>query len=107
MAIKHKPTDAVLVESIAGYGGKDEYEIAAKKLTEAGFIRLRSDVVDNGRLVGKEGERWELWYLPSPYSGKGPIADLRSTQEVSSWVMRNVGAGRVMEVGRTWGASAG
>lgn len=92
----------IYVHHITCYSGESVYEERAEKLTEAGFVRLRSE-------KGDDDKYWEVWYLPYLSHAKGPCKDMKE-QEIVRWLMHNVGPGniecefRVEHSGTNWGA---
>ena len=90
---KHR---SLYLQSIQGYAGRDAYVSRAKRLMEAGFICLRSR-------RGDDGKYWEIWYLPSPCCGRGPLKDMKTADEVTAWVCNTIGPGTVTLGGEHWG----
>ncbi len=82
------------VQGLAPYGS-GSYDKAAKQLTEAGFELLRSK-------RGRDGKRWEVWYLPGEWSAKGPIEG-KKTRQILSWLMNSVRPGGISLEGEYWG----
>lgn len=89
---------SIYLQSIQGYAEKGVYKERAKKLAEAGFECLRSR-------RGKDGKYWEIWYLPSPCCGRGPIKDMKTSDEVKKWIMTTIGPGTLTMGGEHWGLS--
>ena len=89
---------AIYLQGISGYSGKDEYVRRATLLTEAGFSCLRSR-------RGDDGKYWEIWYLPDPCCGRGPIKGMKTSDEVKKWIFKNIGPGSVALEGEHWGLS--
>lgn len=94
-----KNNRAIYLQSISGYAGREAYVERAKQLEAAGFVCLRSRRGDSGRY-------WEIWYLPSPAHGRGPIEAMRTTGEIMGWVMRAIGPGNLTTSGEQWGLAA-
>ena len=89
----------IFLQSIQGYAGQEAYIARAKRLAEAGFTCLRSR-------RGDDGKYWEMWYLPYPCGGRGPIKDMKTSDEIKKWVFKNISPGNVTMGGEHWGLSA-
>ncbi len=89
---------AIFLQSIQGYAGRDAYKHRAERLLEAGFSCLRSR-------RGDDGKYWEIWYLPGVCCGRGPIKDMKTSDEVMKWVLNSIGPGTLTMGGEHWGLS--
>jgi hypothetical protein len=93
------PEPAVYVQHICGYNYSPEnYAKKAATLEGAGFSCLRSRRGDNGSY-------WEVWYLPGPWAGAGPLCGVKKTSAIIEWICRFVGPGTIEAGGEHWGLS--
>lgn len=76
-----------LVQSIQAYGDDDHYQKAARKLTDAGFVRCRSERETDGKY-------WEVW-LGFPWRLNGALKDAPK-ERVLSWLMEEVKPGEIV-----------
>jgi hypothetical protein len=88
---------ALYVHHICGYSGEDVYEERARLLSSVGFVRLRS--------LDREGKYWEIWYLPHESYLTGGLAK-RTIDEARTWLMNNIGPGRIEQVDHSYGLGA-
>ncbi len=87
----------IFVQHIFCYGC-DDFEKARRMqaIGEAGFVELKSR-------RGRNHKRWVIWYLPGPFSAKGPITG-KQTKEIVSWLMKNIRPGEITVGSEHWGA---
>lgn len=90
-------TKSIYIQSITGYDGPSVYEKRAAKLTEFGFVRLRSE-------PGEDGKHWEIWYLYGAVAAKGPLKG-KSHDEILKAVMQSVGPGTIEVTNQCFGLS--
>jgi len=83
---------AIYVQGISGYG--DYYSENVEKLEAAGFEVLRSR-------RGTDGGVWEVWYLPSVASARGPIEG-RDIDGIIEW-LQSLGVGSITVGSDHWG----
>ena len=91
-----RKTGAIYVQHITGYSGDAVYKERAKLMEKAGFDCLRSR-------RGEDGLTWEIWYLASPILGKGPIKNMKTSEDIRKWLFDNVNPGEVSIEGEHWG----
>ena len=75
-----------LVQHVAGYS-RDGYEKSSRRLTDAGFIRCRSEIGDNGKY-------WEVW-LGYDLLFAGPLKGGQSKEAILAWLMHEVRPGEI------------
>lgn len=82
----------IYIQHISGYDGN--YKECAKKLEKAGFECLRSR-------RGKDGQIWEIWYLPSEFFAEGPCKGMQM-KAITDWVLTNIRPGQLVVEGKSW-----
>lgn len=75
-----------LIQHITGYGPASNYEVTARLLRDAGFVCCKSE-------KDREGKYWEVW-LGYPFRINATLCG-ETTQEVTAWLMRNIGPGEI------------
>src|SRR3990172_9071875 len=88
-----KENGAIYVQHIMGYhGGYDgelvTYKDQSRKMEKAGFECLRSR-------RGEDGLTWEIWYLPGPWAGRGPIKGMKTVDDIRKWLFNEIRPGEV------------
>jgi len=92
-------TTSIYVHGLGGYGVHEtEMKRRVDAMNAAGFECMRSP-------RGQDGKYWEVWYLPGPWSAKGPIEGMKM-QDILEWLCQQ-GPGSIDLVRQQFGLSIG